>query len=75
MLTKIPHQVRGTVEAAMDTVTCLETPHIVPFKRDSSQKNSFVKSRGFQWRRESKPLVAPSVQTPGNKILDQILSV
>ena len=29
MLTKIPHQVRGTVEAAMDTVTCLETPRIV----------------------------------------------
>ena len=29
MLTKIPHQVRGTVEAAMDTVTCLGTPHIV----------------------------------------------
>ena len=27
------------------------------------------------YRRESKPLVAPRVQTPGDKILDQILSV
>ena len=27
------------------------------------------------YRRESKPLVAPQVQTPGDKILDQILSV
>ena len=26
------------------------------------------------YRRESKPLVAPQVQTPGNNILDQILS-
>ena len=26
-------------------------------------------------RRESKPLAAPRVQTPGNKILDQLFSV
>ena len=57
MLTKIPHQVRGTVEAAMDTVTCLETPRIVfLFKGIVHKKTSFVESRGFQWRRESKPL-------------------